>query len=282
MKLPKNVVPSQNGGITVIAAAGLALILTLGLLLADIGLYFACCSHAQDAADAAALAAVQQAFFLFNTGGEPESTAEDIARANGAALQDIRILKGGEKVEIEVSVHSNSLILGRMGIIPPEIKEKAAAEIDIDALMASEDFWYLGEIGNAELIKDLILSPGYSFGEGLSSTVVLLSLAHLGKPYRWGGNGPNYFDCSGLVCYVYAQIGIRLPRTTFRQVNAGKRITTGELAPADLVFFRKNAHVGIYVGSGWYIHAPQTGDVIKLSRLSSRKDISACVRLLAQ
>ncbi|MBN2168975.1 MAG: C40 family peptidase [Actinobacteria bacterium] len=252
----------------------------LCLLLTDIGLYFVGQTSAQNAADAAALAAVQQSFFLFNSGVEPELAAKDIAEANGASLKSIKILRGGEKVEVEVSVSPNSTILGKMGIMPGEIRERAAAEIDIAAVMESDLFWYLGDIENAELIKKLISSPGPELDGNISTMVVLLCMQHLGKPYVWGGNGPNYFDCSGLVCYVYAQIGIRLPRTTYTQVNTGRRVNIGDITPGDLVFFRNNAHVGIYVGGGLYIHAPRTGDVVKLSKLSGRRDVSACVRII--
>ncbi|MBN1288950.1 MAG: C40 family peptidase [Actinobacteria bacterium] len=252
----------------------------LCLLLTDIGLYFAGQSSAQNAADAAALAAVQQSFFLLSSGSEPESAARDIAKANGASLNSVKVLRGGEKVEVEVSVRPNSMILGKMGIMPCEIRERAAAEIDIAALMESDLFWYLGDIEDAELVTKLLSTPGLEVNGTISTMVVLLGMQHLGKPYVWGGNGPDCFDCSGLVRYVYAQIGIRLPRTTFAQVNTGNRVNFNDIVPGDLVFFRNNAHVGIYAGGGLYIHAPHTGDVVKVSRLSGKRDVSACVRII--
>lgn len=88
---------------------------------------------------------------------------------------------------------------------------------------------------------------------------------HLGKPYVWGATGPNSFDCSGFTSYVYRKAaGIEITRTTFSQVNVGRPVSRGELQPGDLVF-PSAGHVGIYVGGGNIIHAPQTGDVVKVS-----------------
>lgn len=99
-------------------------------------------------------------------------------------------------------------------------------------------------------------------------------LSQLGKPYVYGGNGPNYFDCSGLAAYVYRQIGISLPRTASDQQRTGTSVnrTLEDLRFGDLVFFKNPgqsgaSHVGIYVGNGQMIHAPQTGDVVKYTNI---------------
>lgn len=270
----------EQGNITVVTAAVLALSLVLLLFLADIGLFFAARSGAQNAADAAALAAVQQSFFLFNSGGEAEASARELAEVNGAKLKSIDILRNGEKVEVEVSVKPQSLMLGRMGIMPGELGARAAAEIDIEALIASGEFWYLGDPGDAELARTLLAANRGELEGGLYTLVVLLSTEQLGKPYLWGASGPNAFDCSGLVCYIFAQAGIRLPRVTYSQARVGRPVAREELAPGDLVFFRKNAHVGIYLGGGCYVHAPCRGEVVKISKLGNRSDLSACRRII--
>ena len=112
------------------------------------------------------------------------------------------------------------------------------------------------------------------------AAALLAAKSRIGTPYRYGGSGPDAFDCSGLVCFVFAQIGVGLPRVTYSQVRCGRAVAPGELAPGDLVFFRKNGHVGIYLGGGWYVHAPRTGDVVKISALGARSDLSACRRVL--
>ncbi len=90
---------------------------------------------------------------------------------------------------------------------------------------------------------------------------------YLGVPYVWGGASPAGFDCSGLVMYVYAQLGISLPHYTVDQWNATLPISTSDLAPGDLVFFDGLGHVGIYIGGGQFIHAPHTGTVVQVSSL---------------
>jgi cell wall-associated NlpC family hydrolase len=105
-----------------------------------------------------------------------------------------------------------------------------------------------------------------------TNTVIDLARRYLGTPYKWGGANPKTgFDCSGLVQYVYAQKGIALPRTTYQQIKVGKPVNQQNLAPGDIVFFQNKGdvhHEGLYIGNGQFIHAPHTGDVIKISSLS--------------
>jgi hypothetical protein len=102
---------------------------------------------------------------------------------------------------------------------------------------------------------------------------VAIAEQFLGVPYVWGGTSPLYgFDCSGLVLYVYAQLGIHLTHFSGAQWHEGTPILTpDDLAPGDLVFFHPGpagpGHVGIYVGGGDFIHAPHSGDVVKISSL---------------
>jgi peptidoglycan DL-endopeptidase CwlO len=98
--------------------------------------------------------------------------------------------------------------------------------------------------------------------------VVGIAMHYLGVPYVWGGASPRGFDCSGLVMYVFAQIGVSLPHSTYSQVGMGTPVSITQLQPGDLVFFAGASHVGIYIGGGQFIHAPHTGDVVKISSLS--------------
>jgi cell wall-associated NlpC family hydrolase len=95
-----------------------------------------------------------------------------------------------------------------------------------------------------------------------------IAARYLGVPYVWGGASPSGFDCSGLVMYVYAQLGVSLPHYTVSQWNATTSIPTSALAPGDLVFFDGLSHVGIYIGGGQFIHAPHTGTVVQIASLS--------------
>ena len=104
----------------------------------------------------------------------------------------------------------------------------------------------------------------------IGNRVVAIATQYLGRPYVWGAAGPYAFDCSGLVTYVFAQVGISLPHYAASQWNYGVYVPKDQLEPGDLVFFENLGHVGIYAGSGEYIQAPQPGDVVKITPLSDQ------------
>jgi cell wall-associated NlpC family hydrolase len=95
-----------------------------------------------------------------------------------------------------------------------------------------------------------------------------IALRYLGVPYVWGGASPRGFDCSGLVMYVYAQLGISLPHYTVAQWGATSHISLSQAQPGDLVFFDGLGHVGIYLGNNQFVHAPHTGTVVQVASLS--------------
>lgn len=129
------------------------------------------------------------------------------------------------------------------------------------------------------------LSNIAGIGGTLGQQVVANAKNYLGKPYAWGGSSPSTgFDCSGLVQYVYQQVGKQISRTTFTQIKEGKAIDKNNLQQGDLVFFGtpdNPHHVGIYAGDGKYVHSPKTGDKIKISNLSDRGDYLTARRILS-
>lgn len=109
-------------------------------------------------------------------------------------------------------------------------------------------------------------------GKYSSDAVVVYAAKFLGTRYVWGGTTPSGFDCSGFTKYVYGHFGINLNRVSRDQAQQGMKVSKSELKPGDLVFFGSPIHhVGIYVGNNMFIHAPRTGDVVRISPLT-RKD----------
>ena len=98
--------------------------------------------------------------------------------------------------------------------------------------------------------------------------VVGIAMQYLGVPYVWGGASPSGFDCSGFSMYVFAQVGVSLPHHAASQYNLGSPVSRDQLQAGDLVFFNGLGHMGIYIGGGQFIHAPHSGDVVKISSLS--------------
>ncbi len=108
---------------------------------------------------------------------------------------------------------------------------------------------------------------------GIGTNAARTAAGFLGTPYRWGGSQPGGFDCSGLVSYVYGNLGIKLPRVAADQAKVGESIAYADLQPGDAVFFADSSgyihHEGIYIGGGQMVHSPHTGDVVKVSDIST-------------
>ena len=109
-------------------------------------------------------------------------------------------------------------------------------------------------------------NPPAANSGGSRAAVIAYAKRFIGVPYVWGGTTPSGFDCSGLVQYVYRNsVGVNLPRVSQAQLNAGRHIPAGQAQPGDMVNYY--THVGIYLGNGYMIHAPQPGDRVKISRV---------------
>lgn len=102
-----------------------------------------------------------------------------------------------------------------------------------------------------------------------AAAAVAYAYTKLGSPYVWGATGPDAFDCSGLTQAAYRSAGVSLPRTTYSQINAGQRVAQSELQPGDLVFFYSGiTHVGLYIGNGQMIHAPNPSAPVRVAPIT--------------
>jgi cell wall-associated NlpC family hydrolase len=102
--------------------------------------------------------------------------------------------------------------------------------------------------------------------------VASLAMAQIGRPYRYGGHSPAGFDCSGLTMYVYGLVDILLPRTAADQARRGRPVSLAAAEPGDLLFFHIDggsvSHVGIFVGDGMFVHAPNSGQVVQQEKVT--------------
>lgn len=117
--------------------------------------------------------------------------------------------------------------------------------------------------GDEAEVPSNITAPGPE-----AQTAVDAAMSQRGKPYEWGAEGPDSYDCSGLTSWAYSQAGISIPRSSSAQSQDGTPIDKSQLAPGDLVFFYSPvSHVGMYIGDGKMVHAPQDGDVVHVAEV---------------
>lgn len=130
-----------------------------------------------------------------------------------------------------------------------------AAKVKVEELQAQQEAANRPHRGQASATGNAIVDYAYGL---------------IGSPYVYGATGPDVFDCSGFTSYVFRNVaGVEISRTTYTQINVGTPVSYGDLQPGDLVFTYGLDHVGIYVGGGQYIHAPQPGEGVKVSPVTS-------------
>jgi peptidoglycan DL-endopeptidase CwlO len=186
-----------------------------------------------------------------------------------AAQQSVVAEKAAQKQRIEAQLASRRQLLSSIKGEIVRMKAAEAAQQRILAAaartrLASADPLPTGAVGVAATTPEgtTVAPPNVHGG------VVGIAMRYLGVPYVWGGASPSGFDCSGLVMYVFAQIGVSLPHSSYAMYGMGTPVSYSQLQPGDLVFFTGASHMGIYIGGGQFIHAPHTGDVVKISSLS--------------
>lgn len=125
--------------------------------------------------------------------------------------------------------------------------------------------------------------------EAIATSAVHHALKMQGKPYRYGGNNPAGFDCSGLVQYSYGRAGLKLPHGTRELLKTSQPIKPSQLQQGDLLFFNEDgkasSHVGIYIGNDRFVHAPSTGKRVHVSQMNQphwRRQFAGARRLTTQ
>jgi cell wall-associated NlpC family hydrolase len=200
------------------------------------------------------------------------SIAADKQRYTGLRAKVRRLIEERRLAEIAASKR----------IAEQQRKLQAAAATQA---VAVNDIGGVSSTSNTPSSSSSSQSPGVSAALPSPSTTgesaANIALGQLGTPYSWGGAAPGGFDCSGLVSWAYGQAGHGgLPHFTGALWNSGTHISSqSDLAPGDLVFFHGLGHVGIYIGGGNFVHAPHTGDVVKISNLAGYSGYDGAVRI---
>jgi cell wall-associated NlpC family hydrolase len=194
------------------------------------------------------------------------------ARLQVAHVQQAKLVaeRSAQKASIEGQLSERQQLLSS---IKSEIGRMQAAERTRQAQLAAQARARLDTNGVAVLNSSAgavtqPAAPTYAPPPGKYGGVVGIAMQYLGTPYVWGGASPGGFDCSGFVMYVFAQVGVSLPHNAAAQYGYGMPVSRDQLQAGDLVFFNGLGHIGIYIGGGQFIHAPHTGDVVKISSMT--------------
>jgi peptidoglycan DL-endopeptidase CwlO len=198
---------------------------------------------------------------------------EQLKRAR-ASQEQVVAERAAAKREIESGLAERQRLLSSIRDEIERLKEEEARQQEIlarqaAARQATQDAALqhaidTSVVGAAAETPEAAVAPPSRYGG-----VVGIALQYLGIPYVWGGSSPaSGFDCSGFIMYVYALVGVSLPHHAASQFNYGVPVSYDQLQPGDLVFFNGLGHAGIYIGGGQFVHAPHTGDVVKISSLS--------------
>jgi cell wall-associated NlpC family hydrolase len=141
-----------------------------------------------------------------------------------------------------------------------------------------------GHVDRASRAERAPVAPaGPVVASGAAAQVAIdAAMSQRGKPYVWAASGPGSFDCSGLTAYAFKAAGVSLPHSSRLQSQMGQPVSRAQLQPGDLVFFYSPvSHVGIYIGNGQMVHAPTSGDVVKVASIDSMGGFSGGRRLAA-
>ncbi|MGW6460176.1 NlpC/P60 family protein [Streptomyces sp. NPDC055078] len=186
--------------------------------------------------------------------GERQATAVASVRGELAEIDRVRTLAARRTADLKA--HQTELVRHRTTV---RQKLTAAERLLAELTAGQRSSYNAGEGGQTP--PGRVRAPS-----ARAAQAVAHAYGALGKPYVWGATGPGAYDCSGLTQAAWRAAGVSLPRTTYRQIDAGRSVPRSELAPGDLVFFYSGvSHVGLYIGGGKMIHAPRPGAAVRIA-----------------
>jgi peptidoglycan DL-endopeptidase CwlO len=188
-------------------------------------------------------------------------------------LTTVESLTGTAETQLKTLVKAQSVLDAQKKLSDAEVAKQVANEKILRerkaALQKDLEIWRELRSKLAPVVDNSGPIPIYT-GDTASRAgrVVKFAYAALGKPYVFGADGPGSYDCSGLTSAAYRSVGVSLPHSAHKQRDRGPRVPRSDLMPGDLVYFYSDVHhVGIYIGNGQVIHAPQPGETVKISNM---------------
>lgn len=209
------------------------------------------------------------AFNALLTTGSAADFADQLITLNGIAMKEELQIKDVVALKAKYDAQKKPLdeMLAKLGKQKADLAaKKASIDAQIKNLNAMRLAAYGSDAGTGNL-RPVACPATYTGGPGVKAAQA--ACKQIGKSYVFNTAGPNHFDCSGLTMWSWAQAGVTyLRHYTQWQYEDTQRITRAQLQPGDLVFFYSDRHhMGIYVGNGWMVHAPHTGDVVRMKQI---------------
>ncbi len=206
---------------------------------------------------------------LERAGGEDARVVGKVRRLRDRSIK-VRVELAEDREEAKVEVRKAEAEKARVeAILAERTRLLQNARADLREAIASERRRQAAQARRLASSGNTPFNGPLPTGAG-NAEAARIALSFQGVPYVWGGESPSGFDCSGLATYAYRQIGKSVPHYTYAIWGQFPQVPYDQLQPGDLVFFSGLGHMGIYIGGGNMVHAPQTGDVVKVTSMASR------------
>ena len=215
--------------------------------------------------------------FLNTVGTDSTEVLEEYSKVKAELEDQVFKLKNAKRIAESLEFELKARKIEVQLRIAERQQLFSSAQSDLLTLLSSQAATRQAE--ESQLLKQILSGASKAGIQVAPGSPVETVLAYHGVPYLWGGATPAGFDCSGLILYVMRQHGVELPHYSGSQFLLGEKVSAVELQPGDAVFFGSPIHhVGMYIGGGYFVHAPRTGDYVKISRLADRSDFAGARR----